>query len=67
MRKTLLRISSHIHYHLTNGKLQVYDLLEMDHLELDFSSMMTILTLSSDWIYEIFSLMNYHEEVPNPT
>jgi hypothetical protein len=50
-----------------NGKLQVYDLLEMDHLELDFSSMMTILTLSSDWIYEIFSLMNYHEEVPNPT
>jgi hypothetical protein len=50
-----------------NGKLQVYDLLEMDHLELDFSSMMTILTLSSDWIYEIFSLMNYHEEVPNRT
>jgi hypothetical protein len=48
-----------------NGKLQAYDLLEMDHLELDFSSMMTILTLSFDGIYEIFSLMHYHEEVPN--
>ena len=33
---------SNAHYHQMDDKLQAYDLLEMAHLDIDFSTLMTI-------------------------
>jgi hypothetical protein len=40
MGKTLLEISSHIHYHQMDGKIQSYDIFEINYLGLEFSIMM---------------------------
>ena len=46
-------MSSHVHYHQMDGKLQAYDLLEMLILNLPFSTLMTITT----WCHPLMGYM----------